>query len=82
MKDNKRWVEAFSENPEFQRYLVALFVMANDEAHRLSCDIGELEVDNPTMSPDGKAITFGFKKIDQPKGTGIYGADGQEIMRN
>lgn len=80
MKENKEYVKAFSENKEFQKYLVALFVMANDEAHRLKCDIEDLEVENPTISPDRKNISFGFTKKEKPKPSGLVDVLGNEIL--
>lgn len=78
MMENNERGKAFAENPEFQKLLVALYVMGNDDAYRLKCELEDLEVDNPLMSPDGKTITLGFTKIEKKK-SGLLGPDGEEL---
>lgn len=79
MMENDRRGKAFAENPEFQKLLVALYVMANDDAHRLRCELEELEVDNPLMSPDSKTVTLGFVKRKEEKKSGLFGPNGEEL---
>ncbi len=80
MIENHQYVKAFSDNPEFQKLLVAMFVMANDEAARLGCNLEDQEVENPTMSADGKYISFGFIKREEAKKSGLLGPNGEELM--
>lgn len=80
MKENAEHVKAYNSSPEFRKMLVGMFMMANNEAHRLGCSLEELEVIDPSMSPDAKTITFKLQKRAAPKKSGILGADGEELL--
>lgn len=64
-QENNKRLKLFVENPEWKKMLISLFMVASDEANRLSCSIEELEVAGQLMSPTLSNMTWGLYKKEK-----------------
>ena len=63
--ENNKRLKLFVENPEWKKMFVSLFVVASDEANRLSCTIEELEVVGQVISPTLSSMSWQFIKNEK-----------------
>jgi hypothetical protein len=64
-KENHKRLKLFVENPEWKKMFVSLFVVASDEANRLSCSVEELEITGQVLSPTLSSMSWAMWKKEK-----------------